>query len=75
MEPSIHEFRLTRETVAPADPDESLSDNEWMQPTDTCSGGRGTCEIRVDEAETLSRFYEACDEHGIVCSIERLYHQ
>lgn len=46
-----------------------------MQPTDTCSGGRGTCEIRVDEAETLSRFHEACDEHGIVCSIERLYYQ
>ncbi|EMA56048.1 hypothetical protein C451_04371, partial [Halococcus thailandensis JCM 13552] len=31
MEPSIHEFRLTRETVAPADLDESLSDNECRE--------------------------------------------
>lgn len=28
IEPSIHDFQLTRETVAPADPDESVSDNE-----------------------------------------------
>lgn len=32
MEPSIHDSWLTRETVAPADPDESLSDNEWWVP-------------------------------------------
>jgi len=28
IEPLIHDFRLTRETIAPADPAESLSDNE-----------------------------------------------
>src|SRR5699024_151233 len=30
IEPSVHDFRLTRETVAPAGSDESLGDNEWV---------------------------------------------
>lgn len=45
------------------------------QPTDTRPSDRGTFEIRADEGETLLRFHEACGERGIVCSIERLYHQ
>lgn len=45
------------------------------QPTDTRSGDRGIFEIQAGEGETLSRFHEACGEHGIVFSIERLYRQ